>query len=565
VPEGIQPDCDWWRTAVVYEIYIRSFADGNGDGTGDIAGIRSRLPYLASLGVDAIWITPWYPSPMADGGYDISDYQDIAPEYGDLAEARELIADAHRHSIRVIIDLVPNHTSDRHPWFRRAVAAGPGSRQRSRYWFRPGRGAAGGLPPNDWQSVFGGSAWTRLPASGTAGDPEWYLHLFAPEQPDLNWGDPGVADEFDAIIRFWFDLGIDGLRIDVAHGLAKDPRLPDLGLAGHHLREDVSAQEMSGGQVTSHPHWDREEIHDIFRRWRRIADSYAHTPQGPRVYVAEAWRIRDNGLARYLRPDELHTAFNFDFLKCPWEPEALRNVISRQIAMLSAVGTEPTWVLSSHDLTRPVTRYGLQTDWLARRPGQDAVTADTGLGTRRARAAALLTLALPGSAYIYQGEELGLPEVSDLPEDLLQDPFWRRSGHQVRGRDGCRVPLPWTENLSGLGFSNGSPWLPQPPAWTQLAVSRQSPDPHSTLNLYRQAISIRRRFLTSADRRLEWHDTPTGVLEFDRGRQLTCSVNFTRHAIPLSPGGVPILSSSPLEHELIPADTAVWLHRDGPR
>lgn len=321
---------------------------------------------------------------------------------------------------------------------------------------------------------------------------------------------------------------------------------------------------MSGGPVTSHPHWDREEIHDIFRRWRRIADSYAHTPEGPRLYVAEAWRIRDNGLARYLRADELHTAFNFDFLRCPWEPEALPNVISRQLATLSAVDAEPTWVLSSHDLPRPVTRYGQHAGWLARRPGQDAATADTDLGTRRARAAALLMLALPGSAYIYQGEELGLPEASDLPEELLQDPFWRRSGHRVRGRDGCRVPLPWTENLPGLGFSDASPWLPQPPAWAQLAVSCQSPDPHSTLNLYRRAISLRRRFLTPASRRLEWRDTPAGVLEFDRGHQFTCILNFTPHAIPLPSGNEPVLSSSPLERELIPADTAVWLRRDAP-
>ncbi|MFF5257835.1 alpha-amylase family glycosyl hydrolase [Actinomadura viridis] len=546
----------WWRSAAIYEIYIRSFADGNGDGVGDIAGIRSRLPYLAGLGVDAIWITPWYPSPMADGGYDITDHRGIDPLFGDLAEAEALIGEAHAHGLRVIADLVPNHTSHRHPWFRAAVAAGPGSPERGRYWFRPGRGLHGELPPNDWTSVFGGPAWTRLPETGEDDAPEWYLHLFAPEQPDLNWTSPDVAGAFDAIIRFWFDRGVDGLRVDVAHGLAKDPDLRDLGPAASGPR--AGAAEAAGHDVAGHPHWDRDENAAIFERWRAIADSYAGTPAGPRTFVAEAWRVRENGLARYLRPGRLHTAFNFDFLTCPWDPAALRRAIDGHLAGLAEVGAAATWVLSSHDLVRPVTRYGLNGAWTDLMLGEYDGTADVRLGTRRARAAALLTLALPGAVYVYQGDELGLPE-ADVPGHARRDPIWERSRGRRRGRDGCRVPLPWDGTPPALGFGAREPWLPQPAGWSALAADRQDRDPESTLTLYRRALRLRRTAAGPEDP-LRWRDTPEGLLAFDRGGSFTCAVNLTGGPVPLPGGGEPILASAPLTGGTLPPDTAVWLH-----
>ena len=389
----------WWRHAVIYQIYIRSFADANGDGVGDIEGIRQRLPYLSQLGVDAIWITPWYPSPMADGGYDVADYCDIEPSFGTLADADALIADAHRSGIRVIVDIVPNHTSNEHPWFRAAVAARRGSPARERYLFRDGRGAGGALPPNNWQSVFGGPAWTRI--NEPDGQPgQWYLHLFAPEQPDLNWADHDVQAEFEAVLRFWLDRGVDGFRIDVAHGLVKDSSLPDLKHDSGRVAVDPDG----------HPHWDQEGVHEIYRAWRALTDSYG----SERIFVAEAMREPDR-LARYVRADELHTAFNFEFLVCPWDADAFRDVIDRSRGALAAVGAPPTWVLSNHDGTRHLTRYGrADTTW--RDIGVEfREPVDLELGARRARAAALLMLALPGGAYIYQGEELGLWQVEDLP------------------------------------------------------------------------------------------------------------------------------------------------------
>jgi alpha-glucosidase len=546
---------EWWRDAVVYQIYIRSFADAGFDGIGDIAGIRSRLAYLSDLGVDAIWITPWYPSPFADGGYDVADYCNVAPVFGDLDQAEVLIADVHRHGMRIILDLVPNHSSDQHPWFLRAVAAGAGSPEREWYWFRRGRGPGGSSPPNDWRSVFGGPAWGRLAARAEGEEPEWFLHLFAPEQPDLNWSCPAVADAFDDVLRFWFDRGVDGFRIDVANALAKDPDLPDL--YGPNGAEPESEPPTGGRATVDHPFWDRDEIHQIFRRWRRVGDAYRSSAQGPRTFVAEAWRVRRDGLARYVRPDELHNAFNFEFLVAPWEPEALRAVIDHHIGMLEQVGASPTWVLSNHDTVRVVTRYGRVS---GDRSGGTHV--DVGVGRRRARAAALLMLALPGAAYVYQGDELGLPEVDDLPDDARQDPIWRRSGGTIVGRDGCRVPLPWNEAGPGLGFSSVVPWLRQPTDWAALAVTSQEHDASSMLSLYRTAIDLRRRHLTPSVHRLHWRDAGPGVLAFDRGEAFSCVVNLTGDEVRLVPGYEVLVASGPAEGKRVPTDTAVWLTRN---
>ncbi|MFF4238332.1 glycoside hydrolase family 13 protein [Actinomadura geliboluensis] len=517
----------WWRDAVIYQVYVRSFADSNGDGVGDLPGVRSRLPYLAGLGVDALWLTPFYVSPMADFGYDVADYRDVDPLFGTLADARGLIADAHAHGLRIIVDVVPNHTSDRHAWFRAAVAAPAGSPERARYIFRDGRGPDGAEPPNDWESVFGGPAWTRLP------DGQWYLHLFAPEQPDLDWENPEVRAEFADILTFWLDLGVDGFRVDVAHGMAKAPGLPDVG--------HPNQVEMLGTAVL--PYFDQDAVHDIHREWRRLLDSYG----GERIAVAEAWAPTPQRLAHYTRPDELHQAFNFHYLTAPWDAAPLREVIEESIRTAAEVGAPATWVLSNHDVKRHVTRYG---------------GGETGL--RRARAAALLTLALPGSSYVYQGEELGLPEVLDLPEEFQQDP--QRLRGEGAGRDGCRVPLPWEGEEPPFGFGAGpASWLPIPTGWRDLTVAAQSADPGSMLALYREALRLRREHPALGDGGLRWESAPPGTLVFVResgGRRLGCAVNTGGGTVRLPARGTPLLASGPVRleggHLDLPPDTALW-------
>lgn len=540
---------DWWRCAVVYQVYIRSFADGNGDGIGDLAGLHSRLGYLNELGVDALWINPWYPSPMADAGYDVADYCAIEPDYGTLDQAQDFIAAAHAAGLRVILDIVPNHTSEAHRWFAAALADEPGARDR--YHFRPGRGTDGQLPPNDWQSVFGGPAWTRVP------DGNWYLHLFAPAQPDLNWDHPEVRREFEKVLRFWFDRGVDGFRIDVAHGLVKAPGLPDRAVATGML------------DAAAHPAWDQDGVHEIYQGWRSVAAEY----QPERVFIAEAWVADNERLARYLRPDELHTAFQFDFLRAPWRASTLREVVEDAMAAAAGVGAPPTWVLSNHDVTRTVTRFArsqpdhlVGTDWERRRWVQEA--ADYQLGRRRARACALLQLALPGTAYIYQGEELGLEEIEELPDEVRQDPTFAQSGFADVGRDGCRIPLPWTGSGAPYGFSPAPvpTWLPQPPHWGEHAVAVQQRDADSFLRLYRTALQLRRdRWQDSGT--LQWLDCPDGALAFRRGA-LSCWVNTGDRAVRLPSSATVLLESGAGEHSgrrgpstgtELPPDTAVWL------
>ena len=549
----LDPD-SWWRRAVVYQIYPRSFADSNGDGVGDINGIRSRLAYLAGLGIDAVWISPWYPSPMKDAGYDVSNYRDIEPVFGTLAEAEALIAEAHEVGIKVIIDIVPNHFSDQHPMFREALAAGPGSPERERFVFREGRGETGELPPNDWRSEFGGPAWTRTTnPDGTPG--QWYLRLFTPEQPDVNWNHPDIKDEFEKTLRFWFDRGADGFRIDVAHGLVKDDHLVDVGGMGFPLPADTP-------EGIVHPHWDRPGVHDIYRSWRAVANEY--TPA--RAFVAEAWVGRPQQLAQYIRPDELHTAFNFEFLKAPWIAPKLRAVIDATLASHRSVGAPATGVLANHDVPREVSRYARPQQTLSDRVDIDELLelpADFDRGLRRARAAALLMLALPGSAYIYEGEELGLPEVEDIPEAALQDPIFAQTGGRHRGRDGCRVPIPWTSDSETYGFSPGgadAPWLPQPAAWAGLSVEAQQGAATSTLELYRAALRLRHEHPALGEGSLTWLETGSDVLAFRREPGLECWVNL---GAPVAlPAGVEVLlASESLANEVLPTDTAVWLAR----
>jgi alpha-glucosidase len=559
---------DWWRTAAIYEVYVRSFADGSGDGIGDLTGVRARLPYLAELGIDAIWFTPWYPSPMADAGYDVADYRAIEPLFGSLAEAEKLIAEAHELGIRIIIDIVPNHGSDQQPWFTGALAAPAGSAERARYHFQPGRGAGGELPPNDWTSMFGGPAWTWVGSAehGPDGAPgEWYLHLFTPGQPDFNWAHPDVRAEFASVLRFWFDRGVDGFRVDSAALLAKDPALADLGATP---TPGSSAPVNSGGTgpvladpASPHPFIDRDEVHGIYQEWRRIADSYP----GHRVLIGEVWLPDAERLARYLRPDELHSAFNFDFLCCAWDADALRGVIDTTLDAHDGVGAAPTWVLSNHDVVRHVTRYGRADTAFSMTDRQIGEPSDLALGTRRARAAALLTFSLPGGVYLYQGDELGLPEVEDLPEELLQDPMWERSGHTNRGRDGCRVPLPWSGDAAPFGYGpdGSTPWLPQPAEWKNLTAETQGGDPGSMLALYRRALRLRRAepALTGSEQ-MTWLPSPAGVLMFRRGDgpgAITVVINLSAEPVDLPAGDQVLLSSAPVSGGLLPPDTGAWL------
>lgn len=532
---------EWWRSAVIYQIYPRSFADGNGDGTGDLAGVRSRLGYLRDLGVDAVWYTPWYVSPLADGGYDVQDYRRIDPAFGTLADAEALIAEARELGIRTIVDVVPNHVSAEHDWFRAALAAGPGSPERERFWFRDGRGPDGAQIPTNWVSSFQGQTWTRTTnPDGTPG--QWYLHLFTPEQPDLNWNHADVRQEHEDVLRFWFDRGAAGIRIDSAALIVKDPTLPEV-------------PEAPG--PGEHPHLDRDEIHEIYRGWRSVADSY---PEG-RVLVGEVWLADHERFAQYLRPDEMHTAFNFDFMARPWDAKELRESIRTTLEAHAPVGAPATWVLSNHDVTRPVTRYGREDssfDFAAKRFGTPS---DVALGTRRARAAALLVAALPGALYVYQGDELGLPE-ADVPRELIQDPMHFRSDGVDPGRDGCRVPLPWTRAGSSLGFGpdgGTAPWLPQPADWREYSVQAQDGDPDSMLTLYRRALHLRRDLdaLHTAD--LTWLDLGgDGVLAFARGTGFACVVNLGTAPVPLPAGATVLLASGPADGVVGP-DTAVWL------
>ncbi|MGP3964291.1 glycoside hydrolase family 13 protein [Nonomuraea sp. 3N208] len=519
----------WWRGAAIYQVYLRSFADGSGDGVGDLAGLRARLPYLRELGVDALWLTPWYVSPMADAGYDVADYRDIDPLFGTLAEADALISEAHDHRLRVIVDIVPNHTSDRHPWFRAALTGGPGSPERERYHFRDA--------PNDWPSRFGGPAWTRVP------DGEWYLHLFDSSQPDLNWEHPDVRAEFESILRFWLDRGVDGFRIDVADRLVKADGLPDLG-------PDPDPMDQ--------PHADRPEVHEIYRSWRKLLDSYP----GERMFVGEIWVSDPARFARYLRPDELHTAFNFPFLRSPWEAGRLRAVIDSTLAAHAPAGAPPTWVLSNHDVTRHVTRYGRSDTGYTQRTRDEP--ADLALGTRRGRAAALLTMALPGGVYLYQGDELGLWEVLDIPAELRQDPVTRRTNGAELGRDGCRVPIPWEGAHPPFGFGPARTWLPQPPEWRPLTVAAQERDPDSMLSLYRTALRIRGDEPALGDGTMTWLPAGPDVLAFTRDPGFACVVNLSRAPIELPAHTRVLLLSGDLAHGLLPPDTAAWLQQGEP-
>lgn len=524
---------EWWRQAVIYQIYPRSWADADGDGLGDLPGITSRLEHLAALGVDAVWVSPFYVSPMKDAGYDVTDYRDVDPIFGTLDDADAFIARAHELGLRVIVDLVPNHSSDQHEWFQQALAAGPGSPERERYLFRDGSGPDGSEPPNDWGSVFGGAAWTRVD------DGQWYLHLFDSTQPDFNWRNPEVRDYFEDVLRFWLDRGVDGFRVDVAHSLVKAEGLPDF----------AEVATMAGGSTASNqgPMWDQDEVHEVYRRWHRVLEEY----EGDRVLCAEAWVPDPERLARYVREDEMHQAFNFDFLETPWRADDLRACIERSFATLDAVGAPTTWVLSNHDVVRHASRLGLTVG--QGRPNGIAAEdpqPDAELGLRRARAATTMMLALPGSSYLYYGEELGLPEHTAMDPEVRQDPAWfrtRGTDQEQVGRDGCRVPMAWEADAPAAGFNTtGASWVPQPPSYPELAVDQQTGVPGSTLELYRTALAERSRLGTAAGALSFVEGLPEGVFGLEvQGTAGTVTVLCNTGTTPLPlPAGATVLLDS---------------------
>lgn len=543
-------DPQWWHTAVIYQVYPRSFADADGDGVGDLRGIAERLDALADLGVDAVWLSPFFTSPQTDGGYDVADYCDVDPVFGTLDDFDAMLTRAHSLGLRVIIDIVPNHSSDQHPWFHAALAADPDAPDRDRYLFRDGRGPDGSSPPNNWQSAFGGSAWTRVP------DGQWYLHIFDSTQPDLNWRNPRVRSDFREILRFWLDRGIDGFRVDVAHGMIKADGLPDYhpqDLVGR-IGIDPSISRTKEGP--NPPYMLQQELHEIWREWRKLLGEYG----SERVLCAEAWVEPLSHLAQWVRPDEMHQAFNFSYLETPWRAKALRNVIDDSLSAFGSVGAPSTWVLSNHDVIRHASRLGLpesvpQGDGLGPRT---VLRPDRELGLRRARAASLLMLALPGSAYLFQGEELGLPEVIDLADDARRDPSWFRSGGMRYGRDGCRVPIPWEGDAPAYGFNRtGASWLPQPHEWAWLSRDRQRGRADSTLELYRSALALRRTYTLGAGK-IEWLSGYSPDVLALRNSGVTVLANVGMETVE-PPAGRLLLASGAAINGAIPPDTTVWL------
>lgn len=549
------PTAPWWRDAVVYQVYPRSFADANGDGMGDLLGITERLPYLKGLGVDALWLSPFFTSPQHDGGYDVAHYRDVDPRFGSLADADQLIAAAHDLGLKVIVDIVPNHSSSEHQLFQQALAAGPGSPERDMYVFAEGKGVSGELPPNNWTSIFHGVAWTRVTeADGTPG--QWYLHIFDTSQPDWNWKNPRVHELFQDVLRFWLDRGADGFRVDVAHGMVKPEGLPDASINAEGLLD------IPEGEVPIY--FDNDGVLDIYREWRPILDSYA----GDRMMVLEAW-IPEHRLPLYIGREQAHQSFNFGFLQATWGVETMRAAIEKPLALADAVGAPTTWVLSNHDVIRHATRYGFAPGYeFGEGLGRDE-TPDAELGLARARAATLLMLSLPGAAYLYQGEELGLPEVADIPDELREDPSHRRAG--VPGRDGCRVPIPWQQDAPAYGFSpTGESWLPQPEVFGALAVDAQDKVPGSTLEMYRAAMALRKDHgLGRPDAPVEFlENLPEGLLGIIRGDVVVLvNTSSAELALPADPDGTDLaaaevlVASFEMKPGMLPADTAVWLRR----
>ena len=540
----------WWRTAVIYQIYPRSFADGNGDGIGDLVGTTARLESLKSLGIDAIWFSPFFKSPQKDAGYDVADYKTIDPLFGTNEEFYELLAKAHSLGLRIIVDIVPNHSSDQHELFQAALKAAPGSPEREMYVFREGKGANGELPPNNWESVFGGNAWTRITEpDGTAG--QWYLHIFVSSQPDFNWENPKVTELFEDILSFWLDKGVDGFRIDVAHGLVKEVGLPDVKVAATHVTGEKDRE-------TEHPFWGQEGVHEIIRGWRQLLNRY-----DDRAMCAEAWVLPLSRMAKWVRPDEYHQTFNFGYLETPWERKALEKVVIESLQEFGKVGAPSTWVLSNHDTIRHTSKYGVATPPLhGMGIGPDSEQPDEALGLRKARAASAFRLGLPGGAYIYQGEELGLPEHTMLEGKYRQDPTWFRTNGERVGRDGCRVPLPWEANGGpSFGFNTtGKSWLPAPTSFKRYARDIQEGVAGSTLELYKRLIKERKEFaLGSGEFRFAPEYSSDSTLAYINNGVLVIS-NFGPDSVNVPAGKLLVTTQHDLTIEgVLEHDQTAWI------
>ena len=544
-----QPGSQWWRSGVIYQIYPRSFADSNGDGLGDLKGITSKLDSLATLGIDAIWLSPFYSSPQKDGGYDVSDYIAVDPIFGTLSDFDNLLEKAHGLGIRVMIDLVPNHSSDQHEWFKRALASKPGSPERAFYHFKDGLGENGELPPNNWVSMFGGPAWTRVTESdGKPG--QWFVHLFDSSQPDLNWANPEVQLEFEKILKFWLDRGVDGFRVDQPHAMAKAEGLPD-----HPYVKEAGAGFIEGRE--NPPMWFQEEVHEIFRKWRKILESYP----GDRAMCGEAYVYPLSLMANWVRPDEFHQTFNFRFLDAGWDPKKLFDAINESFEAFDGVGAPSTWVLNNHDVIRHASRFGGD---YGRATASDGIGSgqpqpDPVLGLQIAKGATLFMLGLPGVSYLYQGEELGLPEHSTLENKYRQDPTFARTNGARVGRDGCRIPLPWEPEGDSSGFSeSGKSWLPQPESYRELARSIQEKNPESTLSFYKAALDLRKQ-LGLGEGSFNWlagHQGPDTLGYENFGIKVI--FNFGKQPVDLSNLEI-LISSEPLSGKQLATNQCVWI------
>ena len=541
---------EWWRTAVIYQIYPRSFADGNGDGIGDLVGTTARLESLKSLGIDAIWFSPFFKSPQKDAGYDVADYKTIDPLFGTNEEFYELLAKAHSLGLRIIVDIVPNHSSDQHELFQAALKAAPGSPEREMYVFRDGKGANGELPPNNWESVFGGNAWTRITESdGTPG--QWYLHIFDSSQPDFNWENQKVKDFFESVLSFWLDKGVDGFRIDVAHGLVKEVGLPDVKVEATHVVGEKDRE-------TEHPFWGQEGVHEIIRGWRELLNRY-----DDRAMCAEAWVLPISRMAKWVRPDEYHQTFNFGYLETPWDRDALEKVVIESLREFGKVGAPSTWVLSNHDTIRHTSKYGVPNLPLhGMGIGPNSEQPDEAIGLRKARAASAFMLGLPGGAYIYQGEELGLPEHTMLEGKYRQDPTWFRTNGERVGRDGCRVPLPWEANGGpSFGFNTtGKSWLPAPESFKRYARDAQEGVPGSTLELYKRLIKERKEFaMGSGEFRFAPEYSSDSTLGYINNGVLVIS-NFGPDSVNIPAGKLLVTTQHDLNVEgVLEHDQTAWI------
>jgi len=483
----VTPKRSWWQHGVVYQIYPRSFMDGNGDGVGDLAGIRARLDHLAWLGIDAIWLSPIFPSPMKDFGYDVSDYCSVDPVFGDLAELDSLVADAHARGIRVLLDWVPNHTSDQHPWFLESRASKTAAKRDWYVWRDP---ALGGGPPNNWTAVFGGPAWKLDPVTS-----QYYLRSFLEEQPDLNWRNPEVERAMHGVLRFWLERGIDGCRIDVIHRIAKDPA----------LRDNPPSERPGrgwGGQLHVHDE-NHSDIHAFLRRIRGVLDEYDE-----RMAVGEIILPPAQVATYYGKGDELHLAFNFALVRCAWDARAF----GRELAAFDSLVPPEGWpdlVLSNHDIPRHASRLD-----------------DPALGESRARAMAVLLLAARGTPFLYYGEELGMRN-GVIPPERRRDPLaWTL--HPNVSRDPERTPMHWSA-APGAGFTTAEPWLPLAGDWPTRNVEAQRADRGSILWLYRDLLALRRR--TPALERGAFRElaAPEGVLAWERlfaGSRAWVALNF---------------------------------------